>query len=53
MSDELLPTLDEIKEIIDEEYLKIESEIARQKKKEQAESDATRIAEIKNKLSDS
>lgn len=52
MTEELLPTLDEIKEIVDDEYAKIESEILRIKKGEQAERDQKRIEEIKNKLSD-
>lgn len=53
MFEELLPTLDEIKKIVDTEYAKIESEILKIKKKEQAERDQKRITEIRENLSDS
>jgi hypothetical protein len=50
MNTDLLPTLDEIKEIIDEEFADIEKQILQQKKKEQAARDQKRIEELKHNL---
>ncbi len=53
MTTELLPTLDEIKEIVDTELEALEKQIVQAKKREQVERDQKRIQEIKNNLSHS
>lgn len=50
MNTDLLPTLDEIKEIVDEELEDIEKQIMQQKKKEQTARDQKRIEELRNSL---
>ncbi|MFA5132275.1 MAG: hypothetical protein WC444_03035 [Candidatus Paceibacterota bacterium] len=50
MTEPLLPTLNEIQEILNEEYAAIEREIQQVKKKEQVARDTQRIEELKHKL---
>ena len=53
MTEELLPTLDEIKEIVDSELEALEADIIKAKKREQTERDQKKIAELKARLQQS
>ena len=50
MSEEILPTLDEVKELIRIEYEELEKDILKQRKKERDEEDAERLKIITENL---
>ncbi len=50
MSEEMLPTLDEVKELIRIEYEELEKDILKQRKKERGAEDAERLKIITENL---